>query len=175
MSTGLCRSIFREVIWMWPLMECSQILTVESNGAKVVGMIKMRLIECLYTYLPDKLNTCKHHNVNYWNLGILLLLICSSCLIKASTLLKTLTFGCRISGIVDISNAFFLVVLPYYVTSMTRSDFDNVRALLVNIFTHWWFPFSGILVPGGFGQRGIEGKILAANWARTKKVPYLGK
>ncbi len=33
---------------------------------------------------------------------------------------------------------------------------------------------SGILVPGGFGSRGIEGKILAAKWAREKKIPYYG-
>ncbi len=32
----------------------------------------------------------------------------------------------------------------------------------------------GILVPGGFGQRGTEGMISAAKWAREKKVPYLG-
>src|SRR5213082_438192 len=32
----------------------------------------------------------------------------------------------------------------------------------------------GILVPGGFGERGIEGKILAAQYAREKKIPYLG-
>jgi CTP synthase len=32
----------------------------------------------------------------------------------------------------------------------------------------------GILVPGGFGQRGSEGKILAARFARERKVPYLG-
>nr|BAL52723.1 CTP synthase [uncultured Chloroflexota bacterium] len=32
----------------------------------------------------------------------------------------------------------------------------------------------GILVPGGFGSRGIEGKILAARYARENKVPYLG-
>ena len=32
----------------------------------------------------------------------------------------------------------------------------------------------GIIVPGGFGERGIEGKILAAKYAREKKVPYLG-
>lgn len=32
----------------------------------------------------------------------------------------------------------------------------------------------GILVPGGFGIRGLEGKILAAHCARTKKVPFLG-
>lgn len=33
---------------------------------------------------------------------------------------------------------------------------------------------AGILVPGGFGDRGIEGKIVAANWARDNKKPYLG-
>lgn len=32
----------------------------------------------------------------------------------------------------------------------------------------------GILVPGGFGERGSEGKILAAKFAREKKVPYFG-
>nr|HMQ53881.1 CTP synthase [Anaerolineae bacterium] len=32
----------------------------------------------------------------------------------------------------------------------------------------------GIIIPGGFGERGIEGKIIAANYARTQKVPYLG-
>jgi len=32
----------------------------------------------------------------------------------------------------------------------------------------------GILVPGGFGERGIEGKIIAAQYAREKKIPYLG-
>lgn len=32
----------------------------------------------------------------------------------------------------------------------------------------------GILVPGGFGIRGIEGKIMAAKYARENKVPYLG-
>ena len=34
--------------------------------------------------------------------------------------------------------------------------------------------FDGILVPGGFGLRGTEGKILSANRARVNKVPYLG-
>ena len=34
--------------------------------------------------------------------------------------------------------------------------------------------FSGILVPGGFGERGTEGKIKAAEFARTRNVPYLG-
>lgn len=33
---------------------------------------------------------------------------------------------------------------------------------------------AGILVPGGFGHRGVEGKILAAQYARENNVPYLG-
>ena len=32
----------------------------------------------------------------------------------------------------------------------------------------------GILVPGGFGDRGIEGKILAVEYARTQKIPFFG-
>ena len=44
----------------------------------------------------------------------------------------------------------------------SHSDWDVLRAS------------DGILVPGGFGDRGIEGKILAANYARTNNVPYLG-
>ena len=32
----------------------------------------------------------------------------------------------------------------------------------------------GILVPGGFGERGIEGKIKAIKYARENKIPYLG-
>ncbi len=34
--------------------------------------------------------------------------------------------------------------------------------------------FHAILVPGGFGERGTEGKIKAAQYARTRKIPYLG-
>lgn len=40
-----------------------------------------------------------------------------------------------------------------------------------------WEIFSeldGIVVPGGFGERGVEGKIMAARWARENNVPYLG-
>lgn len=34
--------------------------------------------------------------------------------------------------------------------------------------------FDGIIVPGGFGERGVEGKIMAIKYAREKKIPYLG-
>ncbi len=33
---------------------------------------------------------------------------------------------------------------------------------------------AGVVVPGGFGERGIEGKIAAARWAREGHIPYLG-
>jgi CTP synthase len=38
----------------------------------------------------------------------------------------------------------------------------------------WLEGFDAILVPGGFGERGTEGKIKAAEFARTRMVPYLG-
>ena len=34
--------------------------------------------------------------------------------------------------------------------------------------------YDGILVPGGFGERGIEGKVEAIRWARERKIPFLG-
>ena len=51
-----------------------------------------------------------------------------------------------------------------YVDSETLSP-DNVAQL---------GQFDAILVPGGFGKRGVEGKILAAQFAREHKTPYLG-
>jgi CTP synthase len=45
-------------------------------------------------------------------------------------------------------------------------DKSNVKDLMKNIH--------GILVPGGFGERGIEGKITAINYARTKNIPFFG-
>jgi CTP synthase (UTP-ammonia lyase) len=33
---------------------------------------------------------------------------------------------------------------------------------------------SGVVIPGGFGERGVEGMIKAASWTRTKRVPMLG-
>jgi CTP synthase len=43
---------------------------------------------------------------------------------------------------------------------------DNVAELLGNV--------DGILVPGGFGDRGIDGKIVATRYAREQKIPFLG-
>jgi len=55
-------------------------------------------------------------------------------------------------------------VVIEYIDSETINS-DNVSQLA---------KFDGILVPGGFGKRGVEGKICAARFARENKVPYLG-
>jgi CTP synthase len=39
---------------------------------------------------------------------------------------------------------------------------------------YWLKNVDAILVPGGFGNRGVEGKLLAVSYARTHNVPYLG-
>lgn len=38
----------------------------------------------------------------------------------------------------------------------------------------WLSEVDGILVPGGFGPRGVEGKIAAIRWAREQSIPYFG-
>jgi CTP synthase len=47
-----------------------------------------------------------------------------------------------------------------------RDDEDEVTAMLE--------PLHGILVPGGFGERGSEGKIAGVRFARERKVPFFG-
>ena len=45
--------------------------------------------------------------------------------------------------------------------------------MIILIFYLFYFS-SGVIVPGGFGQRGIEGKIRACQWSRENKKPFLG-
>ena len=52
-----------------------------------------------------------------------------------------------------------------WVSSETLTE-DAVEEALAGV--------AGVLVPGGFGHRGIEGKVVAARWARERRVPYLG-
>lgn len=49
-------------------------------------------------------------------------------------------------------------------------DSQDVETKGAHILTN----LDAILIPGGFGERGIEGKIAAANYARVNNVPYLG-
>ena len=54
--------------------------------------------------------------------------------------------------------------------NIVKIDSDNIE----NEGTGMLEGLDAILVPGGFGSRGIEGKIAAAHYARTHDVPYLG-
>nr|GMC95816.1 CTP synthase-like isoform X1 [Ipomoea batatas] len=57
-------------------------------------------------------------------------------------------------------------------------DLEDITA--EEVFSdHFFFVFNffgadAVLVPGGFGDRGVEGKILAAKYARRNRIPYLG-
>ena len=53
-----------------------------------------------------------------------------------------------------------------YIDAEDLETADDLGAILGGV--------DGILVPGGFGRRGVEGKIRAAEYARTHKVPYFG-
>ncbi|KAF0927028.1 hypothetical protein E2562_029251 [Oryza meyeriana var. granulata] len=54
---------------------------------------------------------------------------------------------------------------------------DSTAAMAPDAYNTAWSLLrgaNGVLVPGGFGDRGVEGKILAAKYARENNVPYLG-
>jgi len=56
------------------------------------------------------------------------------------------------------------------ITWIDASEFDAPDADIATVLKE----YDGVLVPGGFGQRGLEGKIKAAQYALKEKVPYLG-
>jgi len=59
----------------------------------------------------------------------------------------------------------------YAKVNITRIDSEDITRSNVNELLKG---VSGVLVPGGFGYRGIEGKIEAIRYAREKKIPYFG-
>lgn len=69
-----------------------------------------------------------------------------------------------------------LKIAAYHNGHKLKLNWISAEKLEKNNKIHWQRlkECDGILVPGGFGTRGIEGKIMAAKYAREKKVPYLG-
>ena len=65
-----------------------------------------------------------------------------------------------------VANEAELEIIKIDSEDLEVSKKGHVESLLKNV--------DGILVPGGFGTRGIDGKIAAINYARTKKVPFFG-
>jgi len=91
-------------------------------------------------------------------------------------------------GEVNIAVVGKYTVLPDAYKSITEALVHGGIACKVKPNIHWFEAeefensedpnllegMDGILVPGGFGERGAEGKIKAANYARTKGIPYFG-
>jgi CTP synthase len=55
-----------------------------------------------------------------------------------------------------------------------RIDSEDIEKEFMNDLPSLFSEVGGILIPGGFGDRGIEGKIAAINYARTEKIPLFG-
>jgi CTP synthase len=55
-----------------------------------------------------------------------------------------------------------------------KLNYINTEKLTAENIDATLSPMSGILVAPGFGRRGMEGKLMAARWAREKGVPFLG-
>ncbi len=55
--------------------------------------------------------------------------------------------------------------------NLVRIESDKLKSSQINKLLKG---VSGILIPGGFGKRGTEGKISAINYARKNKIPFLG-
>lgn len=92
--------------------------------------------------------------------------------------LKTVTIAI-VGKYVALHDAYLSVVEALKHGGIAHKTKVNIRwvdaeELNPNNIEEYLHDVEGILVPGGFGHRGTEGKILAAEYARTRKIPYLG-
>jgi len=74
-----------------------------------------------------------------------------------------------ISVIEAVKHAAFFFHRKAKITWLSSEDFEKDSKTLSNLKK-----FNGIIVPGGFGNRGIEGKIKAIEYCRKNKIPFLG-
>jgi CTP synthase len=74
-----------------------------------------------------------------------------------------------ISVLEAVKHACYHYRLKPQIEWIDSEEFEKNPAALKNLST-----FDGIVVPGGFGKRGVEGIIAAIRYAREKKIPYLG-
>jgi len=74
-----------------------------------------------------------------------------------------------ISVIESIQHASWALNLKPNILWLDSEKYENDNKLLSELDK-----LDGIIVPGGFGQRGVLGMILAADYARRKKIPYFG-
>jgi len=74
-----------------------------------------------------------------------------------------------ISVIEAIKHACYEQKLKPEITWINAEDFEKNKSNLKQLND-----FNGVIVPGGFGKRGTEGKILAIQYLRENKIPFLG-
>ena len=91
---------------------------------------------------------------------------------------KTVTIG-LVGKYVQLHDAYLSVAealrhAGYALDADVQIQWIDSEALTEGNYKEILSPLDGILVPGGFGSRGIEGMILAAKYAREEKVPYFG-
>ncbi|AGR41652.1 CTP synthase [Spiroplasma taiwanense] len=80
---------------------------------------------------------------------------------------------------VELSDAYLSVmeslkIAGYEIKKKVKFKWIDARKLTKENFEQILKDAKGILVPGGFGEEGIEGKICAAHFARINNIPYLG-
>lgn len=80
---------------------------------------------------------------------------------------------------VELSDAYLSVmeslkIAGYDIKKKIKFIWVNARKLNKENVESFLSDAKGILVPGGFGESGVEGKILAVEYARTKNIPFLG-
>lgn len=73
-----------------------------------------------------------------------------------------------ISVIEAVKHAAFALRKKPEITWLSAEDFENKKSL------RRLKDFDGVIVPGGFGGRGVEGKIAAIKYLRENKIPFLG-
>ena len=91
---------------------------------------------------------------------------------------KTVTIG-LVGKYVQLHDAYLSVAealrhAGYALDAKVEISWIDSETLTENSYEETLTGLNGILVPGGFGGRGIEGMILAARFAREKKIPYFG-
>lgn len=74
-----------------------------------------------------------------------------------------------ISVIEAIKHAAWSLKLKSEITWLNAETYEKTPAAIEELKN-----YDGIIVPGGFGKRGVEGKILAINYARNNDIPFLG-
>lgn len=97
---------------------------------------------------------------------------------KVQNLSKQVTIG-LVGKYVELQDAYISVVeslrhAGYAFDSDVQIKWINAEEVTAENMADFAQDVDGIIVPGGFGDRGVEGKIIATQYARENKVPFFG-